>query len=170
MPAALRPCVIDSSVLIDLEAGGVLRALFGLPIYPMTTDFVIDELKEPDAQQLQNYGLVACELSADRIQELVRLRSLYRRPSVGDLSTLVLAQSMDALLLTSERHLRSIAEREGVPVHGTLWLLDEMISHHLVSPPVAAQALQQMLQKGSRLPSEECGRRLTRWRGLSQSQ
>ena len=169
MPAALLPCVIDSSVLIDLEAGGILRALFGLSIYPMATDFVIDGLQEPDAQRLQNYGLVACELSADRIQELVQLRSLYSRPSIGDLSTLVLARDMGAVLLTSDRHLRAVAHQEGVSVHGTLWLLDEMVSHHIISPPVAAQALRRMLERGSRLPSKECEKRLSRWGGLAQS-
>jgi predicted nucleic acid-binding protein len=163
MPAALLPCVIDSSVLIDLEAGGILRALFGLAIYPMATDFVIDELREPDARQLQDYGLVACELSADDIQNLLALRIAHSRPSISDLSSLVLARHMDALLLTSDQHLRTIAEQKGIPVHGTLWVMDEMVSHHVLSPAVAVRALRRMLERGSRLPGKECEKRLSRW-------
>jgi hypothetical protein len=169
MPAALKPCAIDTNVLIDLEAGRVLLALFGLPLYLMTTDFVIDELQEPDGQQLQRYGLVSCELSPDGILELARLKSQYPRTSIADLSVLVLARATKALLLTGEKNLRAIAEREGMTVHGTLWLLDEMVSRHVIIPPVAFQALRRMLQRGSRLPRDRCRQRLARWRARGQS-
>jgi hypothetical protein len=70
MPAALLPCVIDSSVLIDLKVGGVLRALLGLQLYLMTPDFVFAELKDLQIRQLLGLGLVVCESDSDQIQEL----------------------------------------------------------------------------------------------------
>lgn len=63
MPATLRACVIDTNVLIDLQHGGIVSALFGLPIYPMTTDFLLDELPHNLQAQLQRHGLVFAELS-----------------------------------------------------------------------------------------------------------
>ena len=63
---------------------------------------------------------------------------------------------LGASLLTGDRHLRAAAEQEGVPVHGTLWLLDEMVRLAVVSPRLAAQALERMLERGSRLPLDEC--------------
>ena len=97
------------------------------------------------------------------------MRGQFIGPSFYDLSVLVLAKKRGAWLLTGERQLRSIAQTAGLTVHGTLWLLDEMIRHRVIVPTVAAQALQRMLQQGSRQPREECEKRLARWRALEQS-
>ena len=51
-----------------------------------------------------------------------------------------------------------------MPVHGTLWLLDEMVRLAVVPPRLAAQALERMLEHGSRLPLNECQERLERWK------
>lgn len=49
-------------------------------------------------------------------------------------------------------------------VHGTLWVPDAMVRLGLVSPVPAAQALEQMLERGSRLPQTERQKRLRQWR------
>ena len=54
--------------------------------------------------------------------------------------------------------------REGVVVHGTLWVLDATVRLGVVSPVQAAQALEQMLERGSRLPQTERQKRLRQWR------
>ena len=74
---------------------------------------------------------------------------------------------MRAVLLTGEADLRSIAERRGLTVHGTLWVLDEMIRHGLIPPPVASTALQRMMQGNSRLPAAACRMRLAQWGALT---
>lgn len=82
-----------------------------------------------------------------------------------DLFALALAKARDGVLLTGDRHLRRAAIREKVPVHGTLWILDELIRRHAITPPEAAQALGKMRAKGRRLPRAECERRLKKWKG-----
>jgi hypothetical protein len=62
-------------------------------------------------------------------------------------------------LLTGDRHLTEAADREGVTAHGTLWLLDEMVRLMVVAPVQAAQALERMLERGSRLARVECQKR-----------
>ena len=157
-------CVVDASVLIDLHVGRLLRIVFQLPLFLMAPDVLIAELHEPDGDLLLDYGLARIELSSDDVREVSRLAVQYRGPSVNDLFALAAAKTMGASLLTGDRHLREVAEQEGIPVHGTLWLLDEMLRLAVIPPLVAAQALERMLEKGSRLPWDECQERLRQWR------
>jgi len=83
---------------------------------------------------------------------------------VNDLLALVLARALEATLLTGDRHLRRVAAQEGVDVHGTLWVLDEMVRLEVITPPQATQALERMLAQARRLPRAECQRRLRQWK------
>jgi predicted nucleic acid-binding protein len=160
----LPACVVDTSVLVDLHVGRLLMPVFRLPLFLMAPDVLIAELQGPDGDLLLDYGLTRIELSGSDVQEVYRLASLYRSPSVNDLFALVAAKAMGALLMTGDRNLREAAEQEDVPMHGTLWLLDEMVRLAVIPPLVAAQALERMLEKGSRLPWDECQTRFRQWR------
>ncbi len=70
---------------------------------------------------------------------------------------------MGTSLLTGDRHLREAATQEGVAVHGTLWLLDELVRLGTIVPLQAA-ALEHMLAHGRRLPQDECQKRIERWK------
>jgi predicted nucleic acid-binding protein len=163
MPATLQPCVIDTNILIDLQAGRILRPIFGLALYLMTTDLLLEEFRGSDLAQLEDRGLIRCELAPADVEELARLRAQYTRLSIPDLSALVLAHKTRSMLLTGEADLRSIAQRRGLTVHGTLWVLDEMIRCGLVPRLVASKALQRMMQGNSRLPAAQCKARLAQW-------
>ena len=49
-------------------------------------------------------------------------------------------------------------------MRGTLWVLGEMVRLGVITPSQAAQALERMLARGSRLPQAECQKRLRQWR------
>jgi rRNA-processing protein FCF1 len=163
MPVAPLQCVVDSNVIIDCHVGQVMRAVFSLPLSLMATEFLIAELDEPDGHELKRYGLVAYHLSEANIKEIMRLKSLYPGPSIADLSALAAAKTVDAILLTGNKHLRNAATKEGVSVKGTLWLLDELVRLEVLTPLVAAQSLRLMLSRGRRLPRDECKARLIQW-------
>ena len=165
MPDSPSVWVIDTCVLIDLHKGGVLRELFRFPHRLVVPDVIVDELREPDVEELLEAGLEAVELSGAQVLEVLELRVRYPRPSLNDLFALVVARSLDALLLTGDKHLRQAAETMGVTVHGTLWVLDEMIWAQILPPQRAAEALRRMLAQGRRLPSAECARRIQAWEG-----
>lgn len=155
--------ILDTSVIIDLYAGGLLDKLPLLPFRLLTADVIVAELQVPDGQELVKQGLAIGELSGAQVLEVHRLVSRYRRVSTNDLFALVLAKSSGATLLTSDRHLAKAAQEQAVTVHGTLWILDEMVRTGLIAPAAAAEGLQQMLLSGSRLPRTECQRRLDEW-------
>ncbi len=82
------------------------------------------------------------------------------RPSRQDLFALVLSREIEAILLTGDGSLREAAEREGVQVHGTIWLLDQMVEHEIIDKQERAASLKLMVESGSRLPWEEIKARL----------
>jgi hypothetical protein len=157
-------CIVDANILIDLHVGGLLRELFRLPFRLAAPDVIVAELDEPDGKVLVGYGLESMELAGGQVLEVASLLTRYRAVSTNDLFALVLAQTQKAALLTGDRHLTSVADREGVAAHGTLWVLDEMVRLGVVARGQAAQALEQMLGRGRRLPQAECQQRLRQWR------
>jgi len=156
-------CVVDANILIDLHIGGLLREVFALPLRLVAPDVIIAELDEPDGKGLMAYGLGSETLPGEQVLEVVALRARHRQVSANDLFALVLARALKATLLTGDGHLRKVAEQEGVEVHGTLWVLDEMVRLGVVAPAGAAEALERMLAQGRRLPEVECRRRLREW-------
>ena len=60
--------VSDTSVLIDLERGGLLETAFSLPVDFAVPDLLYNrELQQPDGERLLDWGLRIETLSAERI-------------------------------------------------------------------------------------------------------
>jgi len=91
------------------------------------------------------------------------LAGTYRQPSRNDLFALSLAKQEDCDLLTGDKHLRVAAEREGVSVHGTIWLVETLVSEGKISVTVARSAYERMSASGRRLPWKKALDRLSRF-------
>ncbi len=160
-------CVVDTSLLIDLHVGKIIVKLFELPYSFIAPDVIVAELQTIDNKMLLKLGLQESELSGQQVLKVWQLREQYKHPSVNDLFALITAQSINAILLTGDGNLRRAAELEGVPIHGTLWVLDEMVRLEIISLAQATEALNLMREKGSRLPQTECDKRLKNWQNES---
>lgn len=163
MPDSPPRCVVDTSVFIDLHRGGLLGALFALPFSFLAPDVIVAEMERPDGQELLARGLQSVSSSGDRVAAVAAQAAVHRRPSVNDLFAFVVARAEGAMLLTGDGALRELAESEGTTVHGTLWLLDEMVRLAIIAPDEAARGLERMAASGSRLPEKECRQRMRRW-------
>ena len=155
--------VTDTNIWIDLENGKILAAVFHLPYQFFTTDFAVEEFIHPRWATLQDLGLQTHSLEPEYVLELVRLRQIHRQLSAIDLAALLLARVLDASLVTGDRRLNELAKAQGVPVHGVLWILDEMVIHHVLTANQAAIALREIIDQGARLPDGECQKRFDRW-------
>ncbi len=156
--------VTDTNFWIDLHVAHLLDEVFRLPCQWVIPDIVLAELQEPDPRTLRDRGLKEAELSGELVAEISGLATRYPKPSLKDLSALVLANSTGITLITGDGDLRAAAENEGVDVHGTLWVLDEMVSTQIIESRRAADALDAMVQQGRRLPEPDVEARLRRWR------
>jgi predicted nucleic acid-binding protein len=157
--------IIDTNVLIDLHRGHALNALFALPYQFIAPDVIIEELREPDGRDLTHLGLKSGELSGERVLEVEQLSQHHANIAVNDLFALVLAASTGCPLLTGDSRLRKLADRHNVTVHGTLWILDEMVAQGTLKPVEASRALRAMLDQSRRLPLAECQERIRIWEG-----
>ena len=155
--------VVDANIFIDFHRGQLLGALFALPFAFLAPDVIVAELKAPDGQQLLGYGLRSVSLDGDAVAAVAALAQRHRAPSINDLFALILARIEKATLLTGDGAVRRLAESEGIAVHGTLWVLDELVRREIVMPKQAVRGLERMLAAGSRLPAAECQRRMQRW-------
>lgn len=164
MPSSLPSCIVDTNVIIDLWRGGLLEEFFRLPHKLLSPDVVIAELKRPDGQKLLSLGLKSVSLDGTQVEEVIALRTEYKALSTPDLFAFVASRAFKATLLTGDSGLRRLAKENNIPVHGTLWILDEMIYHEVITTAQAARSLERMLEAGRRLPQKPCRERLRHWR------
>ena len=155
--------ISDTNIWIDFRNAQLLDALFDLPLKLSCTDFVLNELEDFDHPYLLAKGLLVETLEAHATTELFRLMGQHNNSSLADVSCYQLAKQTGNPLLTGDGRLRKQAQMDGMQVHGALWLLDQLVSHQVITPKEAAFGLKAMLDNGARLPEAECVKRFTAW-------
>jgi hypothetical protein len=155
--------VTDTNIWIDLDNGRILAEVFRLPYQFIIPDFAITEIQRPNWEKLLALGLTAHVLDATAMIELSRLRQSHHAISVVDLAAFLLARALNSTLVTGDKHLDVLARTNGIPVHGILWLLDEMVRYEVLPQLQAVNALNLMLEQGARLPWDECQMRFESW-------
>lgn len=152
MPTLL---ISDTNVLIDLEESSLIAFLFRLPFEIAVSDMLFDlELRDKYGYLLED-GLKIISLTAESIQNIEILMTKSSKPSIIDYSALSLALQEGCPLLTGDRDLRNAAKSEGVEVHGTLWLVEQMIHSELIDQKQAKNCFESMKIRGRRLPWSE---------------
>ncbi len=152
--------ISDASVLIDIEHGELASFMFSLPYQFIVPDILfLEELEERHSHLLQ-MGLLCQTVDSCLITEAYNLRFKYPKLSVNDLLALTLASSKKCQLLTGDKALREVATKFNLEVHGTLWLVDQMIYLEKINVDIANIAFQKMKDCGARLPWEEINKRL----------
>jgi len=148
--------VFDCTVLIDLREGGVLSDLARLPHDLFVCDVNAEELRKKSKKRwkrhLKEAGVEVRELPPEGMVRLLDLAGRHRSPCQEDLFALALALWLEGTLLTGDADLRRAAEAERCPVHGTLWLLDEMVRQGIIQATAADAALAKMLKADRRIP------------------
>lgn len=144
--------ISDASVLIDIENSELTSAMFSLPYQFAVPDILFVEELSERLGRLLAFGLQSKTMSGELIEEAFGLRQQYSKPSVNDLLALTLAKHEGCQLLTGDRALREVAQIYNVEVHGTIWLVQQMIQYEKISVDVARVAFQRIRDSGSRLP------------------
>ena len=159
----LQVYISDTNVWIDFRNSGLIDALFDLPFQLCSTDFVLEELQDFDLDALRAMGLAVHGLDEAATSRLFDLMTAHNNSSLADVSCYLLAQDTGYPLLTGDQRMRKQAAKDGIQVHGVLWLLDQLVAHSITTGAAAAEGLRGMLQRGARLPAAECHARLRSW-------
>ena len=165
----MKLAIKDANILIDLIEASLLDAWFSLEIETLTSNLVIDEIDdEGQLETLHTYAdsglLNIIDLNGKQIistQDLMEAGP--EEVSLEDCSALLLAIEIEADLMTGDRPLRLYAESLNVSVHGTLWILDQLVEHEMLTKSIALSKLKLLLKKDRRLPLKECEDRFRKW-------
>lgn len=128
-------CIIvnDASALIDLKKGELLHVLGGLPFrwivpLPIREEEMLS-FSGQDWATVEAAGFEVFDLPPDMVGEAFAVRRAFPRLSANDCFCLVSAAVHEnAVLLTGDGELRSVAEARRVEVHGVLWILDHLFA------------------------------------------
>jgi predicted nucleic acid-binding protein len=156
--------VLDTTICIDLFNGQLLGKVTKLPYELLLPDVIVEELIDPPGNDLIEMGYEVLQINEEAIKKITLLRERYLKPSTNDLFALLLARLNSCALVTGDDALRKAAKKEGVPVYGLLWILDNLIDSNIIEPHDAADALEKILAEGSWLPKKECEARLRKWK------
>jgi predicted nucleic acid-binding protein len=154
--------ISDANILIDMEDGNLIPVIFQLPYEIAVPDILFElELRERHSHLLQA-GLKVKSLNSESVKKTEFLTQQYPRPSMMDHSALALALQERCPLLTGDKDLRVAAKKEGVEVHGTLWIIEELLNQKIIQQSQAKGSFDAMKVKGSRLPWGDVDKLLNR--------
>jgi len=144
--------ISDANILIDMEEGRLIEQMFLLPYQFSVPDILFYEELEEQHTYLLSKGLQSIGLSSETMQYAQKIISKYPNPSRNDCFALSLAFQEECSLLTGDKDLREAAEKEGVIVMGTIWIVNQMIKNRLITADEARLAYKNMKITGRRLP------------------
>lgn len=157
--------VSDTSILIDLEKGGLLEAVFSLGLIFVVPDYLYEaELANYNGPYLRQLGLGVLTLSSEENEAVQDFLEENGGLSPSDCSALVCAlRSKDHSLLTGDGLLRKVARAKKAEVCGIFWLFDQLEANG-TGPSVLYEALDMISNDPKcRLPKEEVKKRLIKW-------
>lgn len=145
--------VSDANIIIDMAAGGLLISMFSMEECDfIAPNMLFEEELEEEHEHILELGLRLEVLTSDTLS--VHHELVERNPEPGryNLFALALAKQEECPLLTGDMALRTAAQKEGVEVHGTLWLVERMVETEKISVAAARSAYEKMKEDGSWLP------------------
>ena len=144
--------ISDSNIFIDMEVANLTSQMFALPYRFATPDILYYEELEEEHPHLLDVDLDILTLSSDTIRYTESIIHKYPKASRNDLFALALAKQEACPLLTGDKALRKAGEKENIQIFGTIWIIDELIKHDIITKDKAMEAYDMMKSNKRRLP------------------
>lgn len=144
--------ISDTNVLLDLLVVDEIDNMFKLPYSFCVPDVLFhQELKEQHSN-LIDLGLELKKSPFEVVKDVIDLTDKYTKPGTMDIYALALAKYEGCPLLTGDKDLRDAAHLEAVPLYGTIWIVEQLVRHNLITFDRAKEMFDEMKQKKRRLP------------------
>lgn len=160
--------VSDTSILIDLERGGLLEAAFSCGLTMVVPDLLYErELGPENGPLLRALGLGVVSLTPEEVGFAQQLRAERKALSLPDCFALSCATRANHALVTGDKILRSEAATRLGTVYGLLWILDQMAISGSVANTILSEGLARISSHPRcRLPHGDVRARLVAWAPL----
>lgn len=163
----MRIIVSDANIWIDILEAGLVDIFFQLPFEFHTTALVFAEVNSSQRGVLDVYvstnQLLMNELDFPFISQCNEVVLLNNSLSLPDASVYLCALDLGGIVLTGDKPLRKWSKEKGVETHGILWIFDKWLEFGTLEPLIAASHLEVVMKMNSRLPLDECKKRLKEW-------
>jgi predicted nucleic acid-binding protein len=158
--------IVDTSVWISLHKGDIIPQVLLLTNKGwdfLITNFVALELQEPSSQTLIQQGVQLYPLSKTEVAAVEIMVGETPALTQADASLIVVAHTLNATILADDKVLREKAGELRVKVHGTLWLLEQLVAAQLIDSDTLCDALEKMIAAKRRFPKQAVNRLRTRY-------
>lgn len=113
--------VSDTSILIDLERGGILEPVFTCCLQLIVSDLLYErELESENGLYLKSLGLGIVVLTSDELAVAQTIRNKRKTLSLPDCFALSCAMRPRHALITGDKALRNEGKSRGATVFGLL--------------------------------------------------
>ncbi len=151
--------ISDTSVIVDLERGGILESIFGLSCEFIISDLLFESELEPDAGvRLVELGLQVANLDGAGVAKAIERRRDAPSLSLPEVFALTLASENRWVVLAGEGLLRTLAEAENLECQNILWVFDGIEADVLLEGEALHKSLSQIVAH------ERCGLSEREWR------
>ena len=168
-----RLVVSDTNIFIDLVKLGILADFFFLPWEIHTTDYVMDELTDSTQYDavVSYYDRGRLSVGSFTADEVVTIHDQSSQPgcrlSPTDLSVIMYTKkNKGSSILTGDKLLRDTAQKEGLEVHGILFIFDALVENIMLPKPLAAELLENLYCFNKHFPASEIEKRINQWKQL----
>jgi hypothetical protein len=162
----VRVLVSDTSVLVDMERGGILDVCFTLPFEFAVPDLLYKrELADHGGEGLIGLGLRVEGLAPEEVIAAQSVRAANPKMSLPDAFAFALASGRGWALLAGDGILRALADKQQIPVHGVLWVFDRVHDGRMMAGVALADCSDRLAaHPRCRLPKAEIAKRLEHYR------
>lgn len=164
----MKVAVKDANILIDLVEGDLLGTWFRLRIETHIPDLVLAEITNLDQRRMvlamvEAGNLRVGTLTPEQLGQAVLYKRRYQI-SLADASAILMAEHLQATLLSGDKLVRKGGQSLALDVRGLLWVFDELVDRDLIIAADAAERLERVVGAGARLPKDQVEARLRKWR------
>jgi len=144
----MKLAISDACIFIDVYHLELTAHFFELETDIHTSYDVFNELYAHQKEQLTPYlnsGRLTLH-NLDSKDRLVMYSENYPRSfSDNDKTVLYVANKIDAMVLSSDKIVRSYAKQKAIGYHGMLWIFDQLVEALMIEPKEAAEKLQHLI-------------------------
>ena len=167
----MKIIITDTNILLDIIDIEAVIQFFKLPYEFHTTNFVIDEIliseQKEVIEKFVNAGqLKVFNLSENEIETVKAFQTKRFFKGLTDKTVLWKAKQLGSPLLTGDGKLRKEAQEQGIKVHGSIWVIENLAINQLIEKPYAVILLEKLKETNSSLPIDEIDKLIKKYSSL----
>lgn len=106
--------------------------------------------------------LIVFDFSEEEIEAIQNFTSAKDLKRFTDKSVVWKAVQLNCPMLTGDQRMKEVGERLNIEVHGSIWIIEELLTKTLISKEKAIHLLEQLLLTNNRLPKHEIENRINK--------